>query len=165
MDTDNGPYTLTDGYFCSCFSCKTDIKEFTVQDNKYNKEVWGDKRIVISQCGDTILRIWSDDKDFTVSIGSFKFPSENYEVKLFEGGIPLIGQYQNNIYIYNSLPEKVYVEFENYTDEYRKKLSQIGDYEDAEGHGLKLHSNNGVNYQIMGKFDPGFSVNTIKLIN
>jgi len=165
MDTDNGPYTLTDGYFCSSFSCKTDIKEFTVQDNKYNKEVWGDKRIVISQCGDTILRIWSDDKDFTVSIGSFKFPSENYEVKLFEGGIPLIGQYQNNIYIYNSLPEKVYVEFENYTDEYRKKLSQIGDYEDAEGHGLKLHSNNGVNYQIMGKFDPGFSVNTIKLIN
>ena len=164
------PYTITDGYFCSRLISPTEIQEFTSQDNTYKKEVYGDKRIIISPNGDTILRIWSDDKEFTVSIGSLKFHSKNNEVKLFEGGLPLVGQYQNNIYIYTPgidkvYVEKVYVEFENYTDEYRKKLSQIGDYEDAEGHGLKLHSNNGVDYQIIGKFDPGFTVNTIILIN
>ena len=92
-----------------------------------------------------MLRIWSD-KDFTIIINTFVFKSVNNELKLFEGGLPLYGQFKSNLYIYTPGIEKVYVEFENYSDEYRKTLPLIGhhleDDEDNEGRGAKLHSNN-----------------------
>ena len=107
-----------------------------------------------------MLRIWSD-KDFTIIINTFVFKSVNNELKLFEGGLPLYGQFKSNLYIYTPGIEKVYVEFENYSDEYRKTLPLIGDNGD-EGHGVKLHSNNDTDdYQIIGKCDPGHTHNTI----
>jgi len=52
-----------------------------------------------------MLRIWSD-KDFTIIINTFVFKSENNVLKLFEGGLPLYGQFASNLYIYTPGIEK-----------------------------------------------------------
>jgi len=151
------PFTISDdGFFSSRLVLPTDVIETLPKNGK----------ITIPRLGDTILRIWADS-DFSFKIGDCDFTSEKhvdkYEVKLFEGGLPLVGQYGGNINILTNNLGKVNVEFENYNDHYRVKLARFSNKSypnEGDVSGVKLHSNNG-DYFIGHKNDPGHTVNSL----
>jgi len=150
------PYTIQNGYFSSTFTSPRHILEFKRQDSN---------RVIITRGGDTLLRIWATT-NFKFAIGDCKFESVNGEVKFFEGGIPLIGQYSGFIFIYTEGVEKVFAEFENYDDTFRKKLATFQSESD-QSQGVKLRggSNGQSDHIIGGRGDPGHSVNTLYKIS
>ena len=157
------PFTISEnGFFCSTLVLPTNVIETLPKNGK----------ITIPRLGDTILRIWADS-DFSFKIGDCDFTSEKcedkYQVKFFEGGLSLVGQYGGNINILTNNLGKVNVEFENYNDHYRGKLARFNNksypIEGGKGgeggiSGVKLHSNNG-DYFIGHKNDPGHTVNSL----
>jgi len=152
-NTDRVPYTIVNGFFKSTLTSPKHISGYTK----------ADKRIMITGDGDTLLRVWTDTgTDFTFRIGDRQFESVNGEVKLFEGGIPLVGQYGGYIFIYSDKIDKVYAEFENYEDVYRTKLAKFHEYSCSD-RGVKLRSASGEqpDHIIAGRDDPGHSVNTL----
>ena len=146
---ENNAYTIKDGFFCSKFTSPIVTKEFTKEE--------GSDRIIIHPSGDTLLRLWAD-KDFEFRINTYLFKSENCEVKLFEGGLPHIGQFQNCIVIYDQL-DKVYTEYENYDDINREILGCFRSTY-AVSRGVKLMGDDYV-FIIDGVSDPGHSENTL----
>jgi len=152
------PYTIINGFFKSTLTSSKVIEEYTRD---------GKDRIMIGQSGDTLLRVWTDTgTDFKFKIGDCPFESVNGEVKLFEGGLPLIGQYGGYIFIYTDTIDKVYAEFENYEDIGRLWLTRGTFHEEStsdKSKGVKLRRVNSEkpDHIIGGRDDPGHSVNTL----
>ena len=160
------PYTIINGFFKSTLTSSKVIEEYTRDGKALNgKALNGKDRIMIGRSGDTLLRVWTDTgTDFKFKIGDCPFESVNGEVKLFEGGLPLIGQYGGYIFIYTDTIDKVYAEFENYENIWRNRLARFHEESPSDkSKGVKLRRVNSEkpDYIIGGREDPGHSVNTL----
>lgn len=122
-----------------------------------------DNVIMIPYFGDNLLGVYVSKGEFTLYFqgSNLEFKSENSTVQLFEGGLPIVGQ-SSTPYIKNVDPEAdIYAVYELYDIVYRNRLASYSSTnDDNEGVHL-LHSTIPKRYKVVGRLDPGQSVNTI----
>lgn len=119
--------------------------------------------IMIPYFGDNLLGVYVSKGEFTLYFqgSNLEFKSENSTVQLFKGGLPIVGQ-SSTPYIKNVDPEAdIYVVYELYDTLYRNRLASYSSTnDDNEGVHL-LHPTIPKKYKVVGRLDPGHSVNTI----
>lgn len=119
--------------------------------------------IMLPYAGDTLLEVYITKGDFTLYFhgSNLEFKSTNSTLQLFEGGVPLIGQ-SSVPYIKDVDPDAdIYAVYESYQKYYSDKLlSYSSTNDDNEGVYL-LHPTIPKRYKVVGRLDPGHSVNTI----
>ncbi len=131
--------------------------------NKIYHNYIHDNVIMIPYSGDNLLGVYVSKGEFTLYFqgSNLEFKSENSTVQLFEGGLPIVGQ-SSTPYIKNVDPEAdIYAVYELYDIVYRNRLASYSSTnDDNEGVHL-LHPTIPKRYKVVGRLDPGQSVNTI----
>lgn len=113
--------------------------------------------------GDTLLYLYSPNGEFNVVFyGGRTFHSTDQRLNLFTGGLPLIGQCWPPKIERLSPETKVYAVLEVYGTQKRRELASWCDARDG-NYGVRLKGDNGAEYRVYGKQDPGHSHNTVVL--
>lgn len=131
--------------------------------NKIYHNYLHDNVIMVPYSGDNLLEVYVTKGEFVLYFhgSNLEFNSNNSKVQLFEGGVPLCGQ-SSAPYIKNVDPDAdIYAVYELYSHYYRNRLASYSSTnDDIEGVHL-LHPEIPKRYKVVGRLDPGHSLNTI----
>lgn len=131
----------------------------------FTEQVPSDNRVL--RAGDTLLSLHSTGGSFRVVFPAVTLESKDGQyggnVRMFNEGLPLIGQCSPPIIIRDSPETKVYAVYEIYGPKKRQELASYC-YKDDKGV-LVIHTENNIPafYRVGGKDDPGHTRNTLYL--
>jgi hypothetical protein len=113
---------------------------------------------MVQRGGETLLSLYcSKGGSFDVVFPELTLKSVDGKVKMFKGGLPLIGQCSPPKIVRNSPTTKVYAVYELYGKEKRRELAQ---YSFKDNVGVLVETETQA-YRVKGKNDPGHSHNTL----